>query len=53
LYRKCIKRVAEMFKLSHFTIFRYVEKKKIKAVKFGKQWYIPRKEIEKLYGGEI
>ena len=48
-----VREVAEMFGLSYFTVLRYIKERKIRAVKFGKQWYVPRKEIEKMYGSEI
>mgnify|MGYP000524705319 CR=1 FL=1 len=48
-----LREVAEMFGLSYFTVFKYVKERKIRAIRLGKNWYVPRKEIEEMYGGEI
>jgi len=43
-----LKEVASMLRLSERTIFRYIHSGRIKAVKTGKKWIIPREEIEKI-----
>jgi excisionase family DNA binding protein len=42
-----IKEVAKILDISERTVYRLMELKKIKAVRVGGQWRIPRVEIEK------
>jgi len=48
-----IDEVAKFFGLSKFTIYKYIRQGRLKAFRLGKYLYVPKSEIEKLYGEKI
>ena len=47
-----VREVAQKLGFTEKTIYNYIKKKKIKALKIGKQYRIPQKELRKLLRGE-
>jgi excisionase family DNA binding protein len=45
--------LAEIFKVSQITIYRWIDTEMLPAQKVGKRWLIQRSEVEKLVFGEI
>ena len=45
--------VAELLQLNERTIRTYCRSGSIKATKFGKDWRIPKSEIERMYQGGV
>ena len=48
-----VKEVAQMFRVKEPTIYYWIKKGKIKAIKIGKKWLIPEEEIFKLINGRF
>jgi len=43
-----LQEIAEILKISEITIYRYIKKGKIKAIKIGKKWRIKSEELERI-----
>ncbi len=47
-----VRETAEIFNCNTETVKRYIYKGKIKAIKFGWEWRIPKEEVERIMRGE-